>query len=169
MQQETPLSSSNQNSASMRYLCMSYNKYLIMRKKLSDACTKHETDTILREKLINFIRQQPDHELKRQTDAREAVTNPLHKDMHSSKIADLLEPASKMQDLRDAYKKVRDNEAETRLANHTSLMAKEKAKVELNKAKRIEKIRDQNLIQVTLQKQNADSIRAARDEKKKLL
>lgn len=160
---------SNENSNSLHYLCMSYNKYLFMRKKLSNACTKNNSDTIRREKLINFIRQHPDHELKRQINAREEVTNPLHKDMHSSKIADLLEPASKMHDQRESYKKVRILESESRLAKHISLMTGEKAKVEENKARKIEKLRENNLAKVALQKQNGDAIRLARAEKKKIL
>jgi hypothetical protein len=157
------------NLASMRYLCMSYNKYLIMRKKLSNACSKNNNDEIMREKLVQFIRQQPDYELKRQIAANEAVINPLHKEIHTAKIADLLEPASKMYEQREAYKKLRVLEAETRLAKHISLMEEDRSRVEENKAQRIEKSRLNNIAKVALQKQNADAIRLARAEKKKSL
>lgn len=166
-EQDKPVS--NENSNPLHYLCMSYNKYLFMRKKLSNACTKNISDANVREKLIKFIRQHPDHELKRQINARDEVTNPLHKDMHSSKIADLLEPASKMQEQREDYKKVRILETESRLAKHISLMAKEQAKVEENKARKIEKLRENNLAKVALQKQNGDAIRLSRAEKKRNL
>lgn len=157
------------SSKSMRYLCMSYNKYIIMRKKLSDACTKNNSDSELRDKLISFIRLHPDHELKRQVATRDIVTNPSHKEMHSAKIADLLESANQMYEKREAYKKVRDLEAETRLSTHTVRMADEKAKsIEFRKL-RIEKAREYNLANVALQKQNGEAIRLARIEKKKNL
>ena len=157
------------NTKSLRYLCMSYNKYVIMRKKLSDTCTKNKSDSNYRNNLINFIRLHPDHELKRQTVTRDNISNLSHKEMHIAKIADLLESANQMYEKREAYKKVRDLEAETRLSTHTVRMADEKAKsIEFRKL-RIEKAREYNLANVALQKQNGEAIRLARIQKKKNL
>jgi hypothetical protein len=150
-----------------RYLCMSYNKYIIMRNKLSDACTKNKSDSELREKLMNFIRLHPDHEMKRQTQAMNNTSNPSHKEMHNAKIADLSDQAYQMYEKREAYKKIRESEADVRLATHTARMVEEKARALANKNLKIEKAKEYNLNKITVQKANGEAIRLSRDEKKK--
>ena len=156
------------NTKSLRYLCMSYNKYVIMRKKLSDTCTKNKSDSNYRNNLINFIRLHPDHELKRQTVTRDNISNLSHKEMHIAKIADLLESANQMYEKREAYKKVRDLEAESRLAIHNARMLDEKIKSKENRTLRIEKARAVNIASIALQRQSGECIRLARIEKRRV-
>lgn len=157
------------SSKTMHHLCMSYKTYIKIRKQLSDNYSNNIFDTLLREKLINFIRLHPDHELKRQVEARDTTTNISHKDIHNSKIADLTEQASKKQEERDNYKKIWDSEKEARLIKHTIKMKKEKEEAIINRALKIEKARAINISNVEHQKAERENIRLARTEKKKKL
>ena len=154
-----------------RYLCMSYNKYIILRNKASIAYTKYPLDFTLRDKLICFIRLHPDHELKRQILARDSIKNKSHIEMHTSKIADLTEPASHMLEKREAYQKLRDSVCSDRLANHSARMINERAMCLANKLEIIKKAKlakFANLENISLQKANGDSIRLERAEKKRM-
>ena len=157
------------NYKSLKYLCMSYNKYIIMRNKLSNACSKQDSDNNLRNKLMEFIRLHPDHELKRQTIARDNTTNIEHKNIHNAKIADLTEPASKMYDMREIYKQVKESMNQTILSIHTSRMINEKEVSRANKELKLNQSKANNIINIALHKLKGESIRIARAEKRKSL
>jgi len=151
----------------MKHLCMSYNKYIIKRKKLSDACSKANNNNImLRTKLMDFIRMHPDHELRRQTQARDVSTNMVHREMHNSKIEDLREPAVITYNQRLEYTKIRVSELESRTATHNAKMEEEKSKTIENKANKIQKAREYNIARIAEQKSRRDEIRLERANKK---
>jgi len=163
----TPMSTSSSTS-SQRYLCLSYNKYLITRKKLSDASkSNNNTDEVLRNKLITFIHMHPDHELRRQVESRYNTSNVKHKEMHTAKINELTDLANEMYEKRIAYKLLRDSEASIRLTNHIARMKAEKELCLDNKILRIQKAREVNAIRIDLEKFNGDAIRLSRAEKRK--
>ena len=156
-----------QDPQSFTYLCMSYPNYLIKRRKLSDACKKADNkDETLRNKIINFIRIHPDHELRRQTLARDSTTNPLHREMHNSKINDLLIAAEKMQNERIAYKKIWIAETEERRLRNLAKKEAEKEAAIIYRANKIQQIREANLEMVEKQKSERELVRALRDSKK---
>ena len=156
-----------QDPQSFTYLCMSYPNYLIKRRKLSDACKKADNkDETLRNKIINFIRIHPDHELRRQTLARDSTTNPVHREMHNSKINDLLIAAEKMQNERVAYKKIWIAETEERRIRNLAKKEAEKEAAIIYRANKIQQIREANLEMVEKQKSERDLVRALRDSKK---
>ena len=165
-QDPTPQNSQN-TTQSFTYLCVSYPNYIIKRRKLSDACKKsNNQDVELRTKLINFIRMHPDHELTRQTQAIDATTNPLHKEIHTSKINDLIIPAEKVHHERIAYKEIWKAETEERRLRN---LAKKQAEIEagvINKAKKIQALREANIAMVVKQKEEGETIRLARLSKK---
>lgn len=146
------------------YLCMSYNKYIFKRKKLSNAVTI-TNDPALREKLVNFIRIHPDHELRRQTMARDASRNILDITLHNEKINDLIDAAKKVSEERVAYKKIWDSEAEIRKTKYEARKAAEKQASILYKAEKIETLKEKNFAHVTKQKENRDAIRSQRIKK----
>jgi hypothetical protein len=148
---------------SFTYLCMSYPNYIIKRRKLSDACKKsNNNDEVLRSKIINFIRMHPDHELRRQTLARDSTTNPVHREMHNSKINDLLISAEKMYNERVAYKQIWIAETEERKARNLDKKQAEKEASIIHKANKIQQIRDANLEMVAKQKSERELVSAAR-------
>lgn len=152
---------------SFTYLCMSYPNYLIKRRKISDACKKsNNQDEVLRNKLINFIRMHPDHELRRQTQARDVTTNPLHKEIHNSKINDLLIPAEKVHHQRIAYKEIWKAETEERRIRNLEKKQAEIAAGIINKANKIKALREANIAMVVKQKEEGETIRLARLSKK---
>jgi hypothetical protein len=152
-----------QDPQSFTYLCMSYPNYLIKRRKLSDACKKADNkDEALRNKIINFIRIHPDHELRRQTLARDSTTNPVHREMHNSKINDLIIAAEKMQNERIAYKKIWIAETEERRLRNLAKKEAEKEAAIIYRANKIQQIREANLEMVTKQKSERELVRAAR-------
>lgn len=156
-----------QDPQSFTYLCMSYPNYIIKRRKLSDACKKADNkDEALRNKIINFIRIHPDHELRRQTLARDATTNPVHREMHNSKINDLLIAAEKMQNERVAYKKIWIAETEERRLRNLAKKEAEKEAAIIYRANKIQQIREANLEMVEKQKSERELVRALRDSKK---
>jgi hypothetical protein len=156
-----------EETKSFTYLCMSYPNYLIKRRKLSDACKKsNNQDEASRNKIVNFIRMHPDHELKRQMQARDATTNDNHKEMHNSKINDLLIPAEKVHTERVAYKQIWKAETEERRARNLAKKEAEIASGLINKANKIQKVREQNIAMVSKQKSERELVRAARDSKK---
>ena len=156
-----------QDPQSFTYLCMSYPNYIIKRRKLSDACKKADNkDETLRNKIINFIRIHPDHELRRQTLARDSTTNPLHREMHNSKINDLIIAAEKMQNERIAYKKIWIAETEERRLRNLAKKEAEKEASLIYRANKIQQIREANLEMVTKQKSERELVRAVRDSKK---
>jgi hypothetical protein len=156
-----------QDPQSFTYLCMSYPNYLIKRRKLSDACKKADNkDETLRNKIINFIRIHPDHELRRQTLARDSTTNPVHREMHNSKINDLLIAAEKMQNERIAYKKIWIAETEERRIRNLAKKEAEKEAAIIYRANKIQQIREANLEMVAKQKSERELVRAVRDSKK---
>jgi hypothetical protein len=147
---------------SFTYLCMSYPNYLIKRRKLSDACKNANNDEKLRNKIIDFIRIHPDHELRRQIQARDSTTNPAHREMHNSKINDLLIPAEKVKNERVAYKEVWIAEAEERRLRNLAKKAAEKEASIIYRANKIQQIREANIELVTKQKSERELVRAAR-------
>ena len=152
---------------SFTYLCMSYPNYLIKRRKLSDACKKaNNQDEVLRNKIINFIRTHPDHELRRQTQARDLTTNENHKEMHNTKINDLLIPAEKVHNQRVAYKEVWKAETEERRIRNQAKKEAEIAVSAIYQAQKIQQIRETNIAMVEKQKADRELVRAARLNKK---
>jgi len=151
----------------MTYLCMSYNKYLIKRKKLSNACSKNKSNDNLRNKLVEFIHLHPDHELRRQTCARDLSTDPINRELHNEKIKDLIIPAENTFKKRTAYKSIREAETEARTAKHNSRMEAEKAKAIENKALKIQKAREINNARIIKEKAEGETIRLARKEIRK--
>jgi hypothetical protein len=152
---------------SFTYLCMSYPNYLIKRRKISEACKKtNNQDEALRNKLINFIRLHPDHELTRQIQARDVTTNPLHKDIHNSKINDLIIPAEKVNNERIAYKQIWKAETDERRIRNLAKKEAEIAAGIINKANKIQALRDANIAMVVKQKSERELVRAARFDKK---
>ena len=152
---------------SFTYLCMSYPNYLIKRRKLSDACKKsNNQDEALRNKLINFIRTHPDHELRRQMQAYETTTNSNHKEMHNSKINDLLIPAEQIRIKRTSYKEVWKAETEQRREINLAKKEAEIAASVIYQANKIKQVREANLEMVAKQKADGEIIRAARLNKK---
>ena len=151
---------------SFTYLCMSYPNYIIKRRKLSDACKKSNNDEVLRNKIINFIRMHPDHEIRRQIQARDATTNSAHKEIHNSKINDLLIPAEKVKIEREAYKEIWKAETESRKEKNIAKKLAEKEASLIYRANKIQQIRDTNLEIVVKQKAEGEKIRAARLNKK---
>jgi hypothetical protein len=148
---------------SFTYLCMSYPNYIIKRRKLSDACKKsNNNDEVLRNKIINFIRMHPDHELRRQTLARDSTTNPVHREMHNSKINDLIISAEKMYNERVAYKQIWIAETEERKIRNLAKKQAEKEASVVNKANKIQQIREANLEMVAKQKSERELVSAAR-------
>ena len=148
---------------SFTYLCMSYPNYIIKRRKLSDACKKsNNNDEVLRNKIINFIRMHPDHELRRQTLARDSTTNPVHREMHNSKINDLIISAEKMYNERVAYKQIWIAETEERKIRNLAKKQAEKEASVVNKANKIQQIREANLEIVAKQKSERELVSAAR-------
>ena len=148
---------------SFTYLCMSYPNYIIKRRKLSDACKKsNNNDEVLRNKIINFIRMHPDHELRRQTQARDTTTNSSHKEIHNSKINDLLISAEKMYNERVAYKQIWIAETEERKIRNLEKKQAEKEASIIHKANKIQQIRDANLEMVAMQKSQRELVSAAR-------
>jgi hypothetical protein len=156
-----------QEPKSFTYLCMSYPNYLIKRRKLSNACKKaNNQDEVLRNKIINFIRTHPDHELRRQTQARDSTTNKNHKDMHNTKINDLLISAEKVHNERVAYKEVWKAETEERRIRNLAKKEAEIAAAAVYKSKKIQKIREANIAMIEKQKADSELVRAARLNKK---
>jgi hypothetical protein len=156
-----------QEPKSFTYLCMSYPNYLIKRRKLSNACKKaNNQDEVLRNKIINFIRAHPDHELRRQTQARDLTTNDNHKEMHNTKINDLLIPAEKVHNERVAYKEVWKAETEERRIRNLAKKEAEIATAAVYKEKKIQQIREANIAMVEKQKSERELVRAARFNKK---
>jgi hypothetical protein len=156
-----------EETKSFTYLCMSYPNYLIKRRKLSDACKKsNNQDETLRNKIVNFIRMHPDHELRRQTLARDTTNNNNHRDMHNSKINDLIIPAEKVHNERVAYKQIWKAETEERRERNLAKQQAEKDAAVIYKANKIQQAREQNIAMVAKQKAERDLIRAARDNKK---
>ena len=153
----------------MKHLCMSYNKYIIKRKKLSNACTKNKSDSLLLDKLVNFIRQNADYELKRQTQARDATTNLSHRAMHNAKIEDLLEPAEVVYKQRIAYKSIRESETDVRTAVHDARMKSEKLNAIKTKEFKLQQARLYNINNIAMQKLETESIRLERFQKKNVL
>ena len=150
----------------MKHLCMSYNKYIIKRKKLSNAYSNNKTDDNLRNKLINFIRLHPDHEYKRQIYALDSSKNILDKQLHNEKIVDLLKPSEITYIQRIAYKSIRDSETESRTATHNAKMEAEKLKAIENKNIKLQKARETNAIRIVKEKSEGEAIRLARQMKK---
>jgi len=150
----------------MKHLCMSYNKYIIKRKKLSDAYSKNKTDETLRNNLINFIHLHPDHEYKRQIYARDSSKNILDRQLHNEKIADLLKPSELTYNKRIAYKSIRESETESRTAKHNAKMEEEKLKAIENKNIKLQKARENNANRILKEKTEGETIRLARQNKK---
>ena len=158
----------SQDPQSFTYLCVSYPNYIIKRKKLSDACKKaNNQDVVLQTKLINYIRMHPDHELRRQTQARDVTTNPHHREMHNSKINDLLISAEKVYTERIAYKQIWKAETEERRLRNLAKKQAEMTAGLINKAKKIQALREANIAMVVKQKEEGETIRLARLSKKK--
>jgi len=161
------MSQTTQEPQSFTYLCMSYPNFLIKRRKISDACKKaNNKDEELRNKIVNFIRMHPDHELRRQTIARDTTTNPSHKEIHNSKINDLLIPAEKVHNERIAYKQIWKAETEERQARNLAKKQDEIAAGLINKANKIKALREANIAMVIKQKEEGETIRLARQNKK---
>ena len=165
---QEPIPQNSQNTPqSFTYLCVSYPNYIIKRRKLSDACKKsNNQDAELRTKLINFIRMHPDHELTRQTQAIDATSNPLHKEIHTSKINDLIIPAEKIHHERIAYKEIWKAETEERRLRNLAKKEAEMAEGVINRAKKIQALREANIAMVAKQKSERELVRAARFDKK---
>ena len=144
---------------------MSYNKYIIKRKKLSNLVT-NTNDPELHMKLVKFIRMHPDHEIKRQNLAKATSTNPVDIVMHNDKINDLITSAEKVYQDRIEYKKVWDSEAETRKAKYEERKEAEKQAAIINKANKIKNIREGNLAHVNKQKEIGNAIHLERLNKK---
>ena len=149
---------------SNKYLCMSYNKYIILRKKLSNLYSDEPTNDSQRLKLIDHIRSNTDYELKRQCDALNNTTNLEHKKIHSAKIIDLMEQANGVLEQRIIYMKERELSKEQRTNDHVAKSALEKENKELNKKNRIFAIKQLNLARVTEQMAQRDRIRTLRQE-----
>ena len=145
---------------------MSYNKYIIKRKKLSDAYSKNKTDENLRNNLINFIHLHPDHEYKRQIYARDSSNNILDRQLHNEKIEDLLEPSEITYKQRIAYKNFRKSDTESRTAKHNAKMEEEKLKAIENKNIKLQKAREINANRILKEKTEGEAIRLARQNKK---
>ena len=161
------MSQTQEESKSFTYLCMSYPNYLIKRRKLSDACKKtNNQDETLRNKIVNFIRMHPDHELRRQTQARDTTTNDNHREMHNTKINDLIIPAEKVHNERVAYKQIWKAETEERRERNLAKQQAEKDAAVIYKANKIQQVREQNIAMVAKQKAERELVRAAREIKK---
>jgi len=146
-----------------KYLCMSYNKYLTRRKKLSKMCSMNENNRV---ELINFIRTHPDYELKRQYTAFDNTTNTDHKNLHLAKINDLIELATIVKDQRVAYMKLRDSNKETRLNDHIQKTLLEKENKLLNRKNKIFATKQLNIARIADEMSRRDAVRLQRESKR---
>jgi hypothetical protein len=147
-----------------KYLCMSYNKYNNIRKKMS---LRVKNDITQKPKLIEFIHKNPDYELFRQGEAIENTTNSNTIAMHYEKIKDLTESALITKEKRIQYKHLRELTAVTRLEEHTKRMTEAINNKIPNKEKKRLLRKERNLKYVAEQKARQEQVRKLRQQNKK--